>query len=89
MKNWRWFVYIIECQNGRFYTGCTWNISHRMDQHISQLGSKYTKKYGFKKLVYFEEFDNLENARNREIQIKNWSQEKKKKLISGQWKKEW
>jgi len=89
VKEWKWFVYIIECQDNTFYTGCTWNISLRMEQHLSRLGSKYTANHGFKKLVYFEEFDNLENARLREKQIKDWSQEKKKKLISGEWKKEW
>ncbi len=83
-KQWHWYVYIIECNNGRYYTGCTWNVSNRLEQHISGLVSKYTQKYGVKKLAYYEEFDNLENARAREVQIKNWSQEKKKKLISGE-----
>ena len=88
-KQWRWYVYVIECLNGRYYTGCTWSVSNRIEQHISRQGSKYTNRYGFKKLVYVEEFDNLGNARQREVQIKNWSQEKKRKLISGEWKKEW
>lgn len=88
-KTWKWYVYMIECLNGRYYTGMTWNVPQRMDQHISRLGSKYTGKYGFKKLVYTEEFEDIEAARMREKQIKNWSQEKKKKLIEGTWKKEW
>jgi predicted GIY-YIG superfamily endonuclease len=36
-----------------------------------------------------EEHEDLEVARKREIQIKNWSQEKKEKLINGEWKKDW
>ena len=60
-----------------------------MEQHISRLGSKYTRKYGFKKLVYFEEFTEIENARLRERQIKGWSQAKKQKLINGEWKNNW
>ena len=88
-SRWKWYIYIIECLNGRYYTGCTWNIAKRIEQHISRLGSKYTSKYGFKKLVYYEAFDNLEDARNREKQIKNWSQAKKRKLISGEWRREW
>ena len=60
-----------------------------MDQHISRLGSKYTAGHGVKKLVYSEEFDDLKMARQREKQIKDWSQVKKRKLISGEWKKEW
>lgn len=89
MANWHWFVYIIECADGTYYTGMTWNIANRMDQHISRLGSKYTGTHGFKKLAYYEEFDDIENARIREKQVKNWNQEKKRKLISGEWSKEW
>lgn len=86
---WHWFVYILECKNGRYYTGMTWNVSNRLEQHISRQGSKYTGIFGVRKLVYYEIFDNLDDARNREIQIKDWSREKKQKLISGKWRKEW
>ena len=89
MNRWHWFVYIIECKDDTFYTGMTWNIANRIEQQVSQLGSKYTSQHGFKKLAYFEEFDDIENARNREMQIKNWNQNKKRKLISSEWKKEW
>lgn len=89
MSTWQWFVYIAECQDGTFYTGCTWKIPNRAEQHASGFGSKYTKRHGFKKIVFVEEHTNLESARLRERQIKKWSQTKKKKLISGEWKKEW
>jgi putative endonuclease len=88
-KQWHWYVYIIECLNGRYYTGMTWNVANRIEQHASGSGSKYTTKYGFKRLAYYEEFDDLDSARMREQQLKNWSQEKKKKLIAGTWKKDW
>lgn len=84
-RKWKWHVYIIECQDGTFYTGCTWSVSQRGEQHISGWGSKYTRKHGFKRIVYVEEHDDLEIARRREKQIKNWSQKKKRKLISGEW----
>lgn len=89
MSRWKWYVYIIECLDGTYYTGCTWNIPNRMEQHASRLGSKYTSKHGFKELVYFEECEDLDEARRREKQIKDWSQKKKKKLISGEWSKDW
>ena len=89
MKQWKWYVYIIECLDDTFYTGLTWKPEIRFEQHMSKFGSKYTAKHGVKSLVHLEEFDNLENARKREIQIKDWSQKKKRKLISGEWKKEW
>ncbi|MFA7253767.1 MAG: GIY-YIG nuclease family protein [Patescibacteria group bacterium] len=89
MANWHWYVYIIECLDKTYYTGMTWNVANRLDQHVSGLGSKYTGKHGVSKLAYYEEFNDLEMARNREKQLKGWSQEKKRKLISGEWGKEW
>ena len=89
MSKWKWFVYIILCKDDTYYTGLTYNISIRHNQHKLSKGSRYTKLHGFKRLVYYEEHDDLEVARNRERQIKKWNQEKKEKLINGNWKKEW
>lgn len=81
-KKWKWYVYILELKNGLYYTGMTWNPPERFDQHLSGLGSKYTAKYGVYKLVYLEEHEDLELARIREIQIKDFSRKKKKMLIN-------
>ena len=89
MSRWKWYVYIIECLDGTYYTGLTWKPEIRYDQHLSHFGSRYTKRHGVKKLVYFEEHDDLEVARIRENQIKDWSKIKKQKLIHGVWKKDW
>lgn len=80
-KQWKWYVYILELKNGMYYTGMTWNPATRFDQHLSGLGSKYTAKYGVHKLVYLEEYEDLELTRQRELQIKDFSQKKKKALI--------
>jgi len=84
---WKWYVYIIECEDNTYYTGMTWKPDQRWIQHLSGLGSKYTNKHKPKKLVYLEEYDDLEQARRRERQIKNWSRVKKRKLINGEWGK--
>jgi len=89
MKQWKWYIYIIECRNGTYYTGMTWKPELRYDQHLSGLGGKYTAKHGVKRIAYIEEHTELEAARAREKQIKGWNQEKKRKLIFGQWGKEW
>ena len=86
-KRWKWYVYISECKDNSYYTGITWKICSRMEQHESGFGSRYTKKHGFKKLLYYEEYDNLEESRQRESQIKGWSREKKERLIKGEWEK--
>ena len=45
MQKWKWFVYIIECKDGLYYTGLTWNIDNRIEQHFVHQGSKFTKKH--------------------------------------------
>jgi len=87
MKNWKWFVYIIECLDNSYYVGMTWKPELRYDQHLSGLGGNYTKKHGVKKLIYIEEYNNLEEARLREKQLKGWTRLKKEKLIKGEWNK--
>ena len=86
-QNWKWYVYIIECKDSSYYTGLTWKPELRFEQHISGLGGKYTARHGVKKLVYLEEYENLEEARLREKQIQCWTRDKKEKLIKGEWKK--
>lgn len=77
-----WYVYILELKNGLYYTGMTWKPDLRFDQHLAGLGSKYTAKYGVRKLVYLEEHEDFELARKREVQIKDFSRKKKRELIN-------
>jgi putative endonuclease len=85
MKVWKWYVYILECEDGSYYTGLTSNPINRHDQHFGGLGSAYTIKHKPKEMVYIEEWEDLDAAREREIQIKGWTRMKKEKLISGEW----
>jgi putative endonuclease len=84
---WKWYVYILECEDKSYYTGMTWKPDTRWQQHLSGLGSQYTSKHKPVRLAYLEEYENLDEARRREKQIQNWSREKKEKLISGEWGK--
>ena len=52
-----------------------------MEQHKSGKESKFTSKHGFKQLVYVEEYTDLIEARNREIQLKDFSRKKKEALF--------
>ena len=47
----QWYVYILECQDGSFYTGVTNDVDVRMNAHATGKGSKYVYKKGFKKLL--------------------------------------
>jgi putative endonuclease len=89
MSQWHWYVYIIECLDGTYYTGMTWDVAERWEQHVVGKGSEYTKKHWVKKMAYYEEHDNFDTAAYREKQIKDWNQTKKRKLINGEWKSEW
>ncbi len=80
-KKWHWYVYIIECLDSTYYTGRTWCIDIRHEQHKSGFGGKYTREHGFKALVYYEEHNDFNSAAQREIQIKGWSQEKKRRIL--------
>ncbi|MBI3572882.1 MAG: GIY-YIG nuclease family protein [Candidatus Kerfeldbacteria bacterium] len=84
-EQWYWHVYIIECLDGSYYTGCTRSPANRMDQHLSHYGSKYTRRHGVKRVAHLEAYDSLEAARTREKQIKGWTRQKKEKLINGEW----
>ena len=74
-------MYIIECADGLYYTGITWDIPKRMEQHKSGKGGKFTANHGFKRLCYFEEFIDLLQARERERQLKDFSRKKKEALM--------
>lgn len=84
---WKWFVYIIECVDKSYYTGMTWKPDTRWTQHLLGLGSKYTSQHKPERIVYLEEYEDLEQARLREKQIKGWTRVKKEKLIKGEWGK--
>lgn len=77
------FMYILLCDDGSYYTGSTTNIELRMAQHWSGECANHTRKHPPVKLLYFEEFNRIDEAFNREKQIQGWSRKKKEALING------
>jgi putative endonuclease len=67
--------------NTVIYTGVTNNLLKRIYEHKEKLVEGFTKKYNVTKLVYYEEFDDIKNAIEREKQIKGGSRKKKIDLI--------
>jgi len=65
-----WFVYILECQDGSFYTGVTNDLDKRMKAHAHGKGSKYVMKKGFKCLLRSKECPDRSEAQKAEYQIK-------------------
>jgi putative endonuclease len=80
--NHRYYVYILASRyRGTLYVGVTNNLSARMGQHKSGAVPGFTKKYGVTRLVYFEEFESILEARAREHVLKRWRREWKFALI--------
>ena len=76
------FMYILECDDGTYYTGSTIDVDQRIKQHSAGLGANYTSKRLPIKLVYFEEFQFIHEAFYREKQVQGWSRKKKQALIN-------
>ena len=80
--NRQFFVYIMtNNRNTVLYTGITNDLKRRVFEHKSGQGGRFTSKYKINKLVYFEVFNDPENAILREKQIKAGSRKKKIALI--------
>ena len=83
MNNILSYTYILECSNGQYYVGSTTDLERRLQEHQAGLGSNFTKKHLPVKLVYYEEYQSVEQAFNRERQLHGWSRSKKEALIRG------
>lgn len=75
------YMYILECGDGSYYIGSTIHLDVRLKQHQSGEGANHTKKHQPVKLVYFEEFQRIDEAFYREKQVQGWCRKKKEALI--------
>jgi putative endonuclease len=71
-------------KNGVIYIGVTSNLAQRVDQHKQGITDGFTKQYSVVKLVYIETYNEIEQAIQREKQLKNWQRGWKIKLIEEQ-----
>ena len=65
------------------YVGVTNDLERRIYEHKQKLVEGFTEKYNVKKLVYFEETEDINAAIAREKEIKKWRREKKNNLVNG------
>lgn len=77
------YMYILQCADGSFYTGSTRELAQRIEQHKNGEGANFTSNNLPIKLVYYESFDRIDEAFEREKQIQKWSRAKKIALIQG------
>ncbi|MCF6183386.1 MAG: GIY-YIG nuclease family protein [Bacteroidales bacterium] len=81
------YTYILKCANGKYYTGSTTDLERRLAQHQAGEGANFTRKNLPVELVYYEEYQRIDQAFYREKQIQGWSRQKKEALINGEHEK--
>ena len=79
------FVYIVRCSDGSFYTGHTDDLEKRLSEHNLRHYDCYTSRRLPLVLVYHATFWSRDEAINVERQIKNWGHVKKQALIDNNW----
>jgi len=78
----KYYIYILASKrNGTLYIGVTNDLDRRVNEHKSKIVEGFTKKYNVDKLVYCEEYNNVEDALKREKQLKKWNRKWKLELI--------
>ncbi len=78
------YLYILECADGSYYTGSTWDLDRRLWEHQNGLGARHTAKRLPVRLVFCELFERIEDAYLREKQVQGWSRKKKEALMSSE-----
>jgi len=77
-----YFVYILECEDGSYYTGITTDVERRFAEHAKGMGGRYTRSHKPVRVVYRERRRNRSSALKREAEIKGWDRNKKRGLLS-------
>ncbi|MDQ4086591.1 MAG: GIY-YIG nuclease family protein [Pseudomonadota bacterium] len=81
------YTYMLRCSDGSYYVGHTEDLEVRLAQHQRGDLKGYTLKRRPLTLVWCETFPTRDEALSAELQIKNWSREKKEGLIAHDWER--
>ena len=79
-----WFLYILECADGSFYTGVTKDLDRRLKQHNDGKASRYTRTRRPVRMRYTEDCPGRAAALVRECQVKALSRKAKEKLVASE-----
>jgi len=75
------YVYILGSATGTLYIGVTSDLYTRISQHRNGTFAGFSKSHGCSRLLYYEEFAEIQAAIAREKQLKGWRRDKKLELI--------
>lgn len=78
----RFFVYILRCRDGTFYTGYTPDLPRRLELHNSGQGAKYTRSRRPVELIWCREYRYFKRAFLAELKIKKLTRKQKERLIA-------
>ena len=82
MRDHCYFVYILASKPlGTLYVGVTNDLARRVGEHKEGLVPGFTKRYGIKMLVWFEQYGDINDAIAQEKKLKHWRRDWKKNLI--------
>jgi putative endonuclease len=82
----QYFVYILKCADGSYYTGITNDVDRRFEEHQSGYNPKaYTFRRRPLELVFYLDFPDPVQAIDFEKQVKGWTRKKKEAIIRGDW----
>lgn len=76
-----YYIYILLCKDGSYYTGSTNDVDKRFKDHLEGHGARYTKSHKPIKVIYQEEFPSKSLALKREVEIKKLSKKMKITLV--------
>ena len=79
----KFFVYIVECRDGSYYTGYTPDLEKRLKAHNSGKGAKYTRSRRPVKLVWKKKCRDFKKAVSEEARIKRLERSQKEELVQG------
>ena len=79
-----WYVYIVRCRDGTYYTGCANDVCRRIDRHNRGLGAKYVRGRAPVRVVYSQAYGSRGDALRAEILIKKLTRKDKEQLIRTQ-----
>lgn len=79
-----WFLYILECDDGSFYTGITKDIDRRLKAHKDGRGASYTRMHRPVGFLYQEKLFSRTQALVREFAVKALTRKQKEKLVNSE-----
>jgi putative endonuclease len=83
VKSDHWYLYVLLCSDGSYYTGVTVDVDRRLKEHnASKAGAKYTRSRRPVELLFYEKFQTRSTAQKAEYHFKKLTRKQKEKLIN-------